>query len=554
MIQNRHYDYIIVGAGSSGCALAERLSRDSSVRVALLEAGKSDKSFLIGMPAGVRLLYEGATYNWKFRTTPQPELASRQIYIPRGKVIGGSSSINSMIAIKGARADFEDWAIASSAAWGPDNVFRMLGEIENAVGLPPEHREGRGLNGPIGLSRRLIGHELSQAYIAACERAGIARNEEGFNGKSQLGAGYFDVNIADGKRQGASMFLRLAAGRPNLTVLPRQFVRRILLEHGVAIGIVVQQGSGEALLRAEREVVLCAGAIGSPQLLMLSGIGPAEHLRNTGIATEADAPEVGQNLRDHLDCSIRWSTKGVETFTKYFRPYEGLVHSALSGTRYLATGTGNAATQGIEAGAFWSDGKSAEAEFQSHLVLALKWPPSGKHPRDGFALRVCQLKPKSVGEIRLASADPRDAPLIDPNFLTDPTDLEALADGVARSVEVIQNGEMRRYLNQVIDRDATSSDRKALLNWVRETAETVYHPVGTCRMGVDDRSVVDSSLRVRGIERLRVADASIMPTIPRGNTFTPTSASRCAKADSALARIAPIVFSDRSAPEVLAVS
>lgn len=518
MTKNSHFDYIIVGAGSSGCALAERLSRDNAVQVALLEAGKSDRSFLVSMPAGVRLLYEGAAYNWKFRTTPQPELASRQIYIPRGKVIGGSSSINSMIAIKGARADFEDWARATSPAWGPDNVFRVLREIENASGLPEEHRDGRGMDGPIRLSRRLIGHELSDAYIAACEQAGIARNDEGFNGESQLGAGYFDVNIADGKRHGASMFLKLAAGRPNLTVVPRQAVRRIHLERGIARGVVVQQGTSETLLQAESEVILCAGAIGSPQLLMLSGIGPSEHLRDTGIATVVDAPEVGQNLRDHLDCAIRWSTTGTATFTKYFRPYEGLVHSALSGARYLATGTGDAATQGIEAGAFWSDGQSSEAEFQSHLVLALKWPPSGEHPKDGFALRVCQLKPRSVGEIRLTSRDPQDAPLIDPRFLSDSTDLEALADGVARSAEVLQNGEMRRYLDQAVDRDATSTDRKTLHNWVRKTAETVYHPVGTCRMGADADAVVDSMLRVRGVENLRVADASIMPTIPRGNT------------------------------------
>lgn len=518
MKESGQYDYIIVGAGSAGCALAERLSRDETARVALVEAGNSDKSFLIGMPAGVRLLYEGAAHNWRFHTAPQQELASRQIYIPRGKVVGGSSSINSMIAIRGARADFEDWSNASSENWGPDNMFRVLREIENASVLPPEHRDGRGLEGPIKLSRRLIGHALSDAYIAACKRAGLAENREGFNGSSQLGAGFFDVNIADGKRHGASMFLRQAGGRPNLTVLPQRLVRRIHLERGVARGIVIQNGSSETLMRADSEVILCAGAIGSPQLLMLSGIGPATHLRETGIDTLVDAPEVGQNLRDHLDCSMRWSTKGVDTFTKYFRPYEGLIHSAFSGARYLLTGTGHAATQGIEAGAFWSDGQSGEAEFQSHLILALKWPPSGEHPRNGFALRVCQLKPESVGEIRLATSDPSDPPIIDPRFLSEPSDLDALADGVAFSADVVQNGEMQQYLDQIIDRDVISPDRKVLQNWVRNTAETVYHPVGTCRMGNDGDSVVDSSLRVRGVENLRVADAAIMPTIPRGNT------------------------------------
>jgi len=518
MKESGQYDYIIVGAGSAGCALAERLSRDGSARVALIEAGKSDKSFLIGMPAGVRLLYEGAAHNWKFHTAPQQELASRQIYIPRGKVVGGSSSINSMIAIKGARADFEDWRNASSADWGPDNMFRVLREIENASALPAAHLDGRGLEGPIKLSRRLIGHELSDAYIAACKRAGLTENREGFNGSSQLGAGFFDVNIADGKRHGASMFLRQAAGRPNLTVLPQRLVRRIQLERGVARGVVVQQGSAETLLRAESEVILCAGAIGSPQLLMLSGIGPAAHLRETGIEALVDAPEVGQNLRDHLDCSMRWSTRGVDTFTKYFRPYEGPIHSAVAGARYLMSGTGNAATQGIEAGAFWSDGQTSEAEFQSHLVLALKWPPNGERYRNGFALRVCHLKPESVGEIRLKSSDPRDAPIIDPRFLSEPSDLEALADSVAVSADIVQNGEMKQFLEKIIDRDVIRSDRKVLKNWVRNTAETVYHPVGTCRMGNDEGSVVDSALQVRGVENLRVADAAIMPTIPRGNT------------------------------------
>ena len=522
MTEGEHYDYIIVGAGSSGCALAERLSRNSSARVALIEAGRSDKSFLIDMPAGVRLLYNGAAYNWKFRTTPQPELASRQIYIPRGKVVGGSSSINSMIAVRGAHTDFEEWAAASSSVWGPENMYRVLREIENASGLPQNHRNGRGLDGPIKLSRRLIGHALSEAYIDACEQAGIARNDEGFNGESQLGAGFFDVNISSGKRYGALAFLLQAAGRENLTILPSLPVRRVHLERGTARGVVVQRGSEELLLCADCEVILSAGAIGSPQLLMLSGIGPADHLRQAGVDTKIDAPEIGQNLRDHLDCSMRWSTRGVDTFTKYFRPYEGLFHSALSGARYLLTGTGNAATQGIEAGAFWGDKTSNDAEFQSHLVLALKWPPSGTHHKDGFALRVCQLKPHSVGEIRLASADPRDAPIIDPRFLTSPRDLEALADGVARMAEVVQGGAMQAYLDRAIDTDALSSNREVLRNWVRNTAETVYHPVGTCRMGSDPDAVTDPKLRVNGVERLRVIDASVMPLLTSGNTNAPT--------------------------------
>lgn len=519
MKESAIYDYIIVGAGSSGCALAERLSRDATVRVALIEAGKSDKSLLIRMPAGVRLLYNGAAYNWKFSTTAQPELEARKIYIPRGKVIGGSSSINSMIAIKGARSDYEKWAAVSSPEWGPENMYRVLREIEDCSALPLECRNGRGQDGPIKLSRRLTGHTLSEAYIEACEQAGIGQNDEGFNGENQAGAGYFDVNIAYGKRHGASMFLKKANGRSNLTVLSGLPVRRVHLENGAACGVVVKKGSDEVLLRADSEVILSAGSIGTPQLLMLSGIGPSTHLRETGITPIIDAPEVGQNLRDHLDCSIRWATQGVDTYTKYFRPYEGLCHSALAGAQYLLKGTGSAATQGIEAGAFWGTDRPDQAEFQTHLVLALKWPPKGEqHPKNGFALRVCQLKPQSVGEIRLASADPNDAPFIDPRFLSHSKDLDMLADGVTRMVDVVESGAMRTYLDKAIDKDALSTDPEVVRRWIRKTAETVYHPVGTCRMGNDDSSVVDSALRVRGVENLRVVDASIMPTILSGNT------------------------------------
>ncbi|MEP2984087.1 MAG: GMC family oxidoreductase N-terminal domain-containing protein [Sulfitobacter sp.] len=519
MKESAIYDYIIVGAGSSGCALAERLSRDETARVALIEAGKSDKSLLIRMPAGVRLLYNGAAYNWKFSTTAQPELEARKIYIPRGKVIGGSSSINSMIAIKGARSDYEKWAAVSSPEWGPENMYRVLREIEDCSALPLESRNGRGQDGPIKLSRRLTGHTLSEAYIEACEQAGIGQNDEGFNGENQAGAGYFDVNIANGKRHGASMFLEKASGRSNLTVLSGLPVRRVQLENGAACGVVVKKGTDEVLLRADSEVILSAGSIGTPQLLMLSGIGPSTHLRETGITPIIDAPEVGQNLRDHLDCSIRWATQGVDTYTKYFRPYEGLCHSALAGAQYLLKGTGSAATQGIEAGAFWGTDRPDQAEFQTHLVLALKWPPKGEqHPNNGFALRVCQLKPQSVGEIRLASADPNDAPFIDPRFLSHSKDLDMLADGVTRMVDVVESGAMRTYLDKAIDKDALSTDPEVVRRWIRKTAETVYHPVGTCRMGSDDSSVVDSALRVRGVENLRVVDASIMPTILSGNT------------------------------------
>lgn len=519
MKESAIYDYIIVGAGSSGCALAERLSRDETARVALIEAGKSDKSLLIRMPAGVRLLYNGAAYNWKFSTTAQPELEARKIYIPRGKVIGGSSSINSMIAIKGARSDYEKWAAVSSPEWGPENMYRVLREIEDCSALPLESRNGRGQDGPIKLSRRLTGHTLSEAYIEACEQAGIGQNDEGFNGENQAGAGYFDVNIANGKRHGASMFLEKASGRSNLTVLSGLPVRRVQLENGAACGVVVKKGTDEVLLRADSEVILSAGSIGTPQLLMLSGIGPSTHLRETGITPIIDAPEVGQNLRDHLDCSIRWATQGVDTYTKYFRPYEGLCHSALAGAQYLLKGTGSAATQGIEAGAFWGTDRPDQAEFQTHLVLALKWPPKGEqHPKNGFALRVCQLNPQSVGEIRLASADPNDAPFIDPRFLSHSKDLDMLADGVTRMVDVVESGAMRTYLDKAIDKDALSTDPEVVRRWIRKTAETVYHPVGTCRMGSDDSSVVDSALRVRGVENLRVVDASIMPTILSGNT------------------------------------
>ncbi len=441
------FDYIVVGAGSAGCVIASRLSENPGIKVLLVEAGASDSSVLVRMPAGIRMLYNSPKYNWRFWTEPQKNLNNRRIYIPRGRVVGGSSSINSMVAIRGNAADYDEWAAAGLHGWGHTALQPYFRKVEDARQIDGGSDPRRGHSGPIRLAFGTVKHPISQALIASAIATGLPENN-GFNGASQIGAGFYELNIADGRRFGASKYLELAAGRKNLQVMTGQVVRRLLLESGRAAGIVIQRNGREVTLRAEREVVLSAGAIGSPQMLMLSGIGPADHLREMGIQPVLDIAAVGDNLQDHLDCSVRFEASEPTTFT----PYLGLVKGGLAGARYLLTGGGPAASQGIEAGAFWSlDGNTRIPEHQAHLILALKNPPPGERIQHGFAVRVCQLKPKSRGLLKLRSAAPADAPSIDPRFLSDEADLHSMRGGLERLREIVEQPAFRKHVRRTID-------------------------------------------------------------------------------------------------------
>ena len=511
------YDYIIIGAGSAGCVLASRLSEDPDVKVLLLEAG-APASLFVHMPAGIRVLYNSAKHNWRFWTEPQTHLNNRRIYIPRGRVVGGSSSINSMIAIRGNSWDYDSWAARGMPQWSFDSMLPYFRKIEDATQVKSGNDPRRGYSGPIRLSYGPE-RETAKALIASAVAAGLPENN-GFNGGSQIGAGFYELTIADGKRSGAFRYLERAKGRSNLTILPNYPVRRIVVKGSRACGVVVAHLGRETTISADREILLTAGAIGSPQLLMLSGIGPADHLKAFGISQVVDLPGVGANLQDHLDCAIRFEASQPTTLT----PYLGLLKGGLAGARYLLRGDGPAASSGIEAGAFWGpDRTSPLPEWQAHFILALRNSPPGERIAHGFAVRVCQLRPESRGMIRLRSADPNDLPAIDPRFASENADFVSLRDGIAEMCDIVMQPPFAHHIKRPIDAEAFAG-RASLEAWLRARAETVYHPVGTCRMGTDDDAVVDPNMKVRGVDGLRVVDGSVMPTLISGNTNLPIMA------------------------------
>ncbi|HMN15317.1 MAG TPA: GMC family oxidoreductase N-terminal domain-containing protein [Bellilinea sp.] len=513
------YDYVIVGAGSAGCVLAARLSEDPKVKVLLLEAGSPASSIFVHMPAGIRVLYTSPNYNWQFWTEPQSGLNNRKIYIPRGKVVGGSSAINSMIAIRGNPADYDAWAAQGLPEWGYESLRPYLRKIEDASGVTSQHNQDRGYSGPIRLSYGTLQHPISKAFIESAKSAGLPENN-GFNGPSQIGAGFYELTIADGKRSGAFKFLDQGKGRSNLTIMANCQVRRLALEGTRVRGVVIEKGGREVIIPAEREVLLTSGAICSPQLLMLSGIGPAEHLRSLGIKPVIDSAGVGSNLQDHLDCAIRLEASQPITLT----PYLGLIRGGLAGARYMFRGTGPATSQGVEAGAFWGPDKHSQwPEWQAHLIVALRNPPPGERVPHGFGIRVCQLRPKSRGTLRLRSANPLDMPAIDPRFLSDESDFVSMQEGVRQMCDIIDQPALQKLIKRKLDPDAFKSP-ESRKKWIRARAETIYHPVGTCRMGEDRDAVVDGKLRVRGVDNLRVIDGSLMPTVISGNTNLPIMA------------------------------
>ena len=510
------YDTIVVGAGSAGCVIAARLSEDPARRVLLLEAGGTDSSILIRMPAGVAKAIASPKYNWHYRTEAQAHMDGRRVYWPRGRVLGGSSSINAMVMVRGHPSDYDAWRDAGCAGWGYDDVLPYFRKMETNSRGPNAWRGG---DGPMHIADPEDASPIFAAFIEAGRQAGYPVCED-FNGAGCEGFGPFQLNIKDGVRWSAARaYLDPARGRRNLTIRTGAFVTGLSFEGARCTGVHVARGGGVETIEAG-EVILCGGSINTPQLLMLSGIGEADHLRSHGIAVVADRPEVGRNLQDHLEVKTKHRALLPVTMWKHAK----FPNYLWTGLQYLALRRGAARGQALEAGAFVRlDPNASSPDTQLHFINALAFDGATAADRGhGFAIDTTQLRPESRGTIRLRSADPAEHPAIDPNYLSTETDRRMMRDGLKLLREICAQAALAPYLGEELRPGPSVTTDAQLDALVRATADSIYHPVGTCRMGTDIGAVVDPrSMRVHGLAGLRVADASIMPTLVAGNTNGP---------------------------------
>lgn len=510
------FHYIIVGAGSAGCVLANRLSADPATRVCLIEAGPPDRNPMIHMPFGLAALAHMRWLNWGYETEPEAQLNDRQLYWPRGRVLGGSSSINAMIYMRGHPQDYHDWAKVAGDAWDWPQVRAIFKDHEDNQSLVDEHH---GQGGPLTVSDLPHPNPLSQAFV----RAGVECQLPGtgdFNGASYEGVGLYQVTQRRGRRfSAAQAFLVPVLDRPNLTLVTGAQVHRVSFEGRRATGVELRD---RTLALAEGgEVILSGGAVNSPQVLMLSGIGPGAHLQEMGLPVLHDAPEVGANLADHLDITVQAALNGREAigFAPSFLP-----RAIRAGWAYLRKGTGEFTSNVAEAGGFArSDPGRDRPNLQFHFIPAYLHDHGRRLSLGyGLTLHVCDLLPKSRGRISLGSPDPMAKPRIAANYLSHPEDLPTLLNGLKIARAITHAPSLARHIaRETLPGPQITSDAQLEAD-IRARAETIYHPVGTCRMGTDPASVTDPQGRVRGVEGLRVVDASIMPQIIAGNTNAPT--------------------------------
>ena len=512
------FDYIVIGGGAGGCAVAGRLSEDPRVSVCLLEAGKSDEQTLITVPICTAAMLPTKINNWAFETVPQPGLNGRRGYQPRGKALGGSSSTNAMVYMRGHRWDYDRWAALGNSGWSYQEVLPYFRKSEHNEDFQDEYH---GQGGPLNVANLRSLNPFQEIYLQAARQAGFKLNFD-FNGADQEGIGIHQVTQKNGERWNAARaYVRPhLANRPNLQVITQAHAKRILFAGKRASGVEFRQRGEARTLQARRELIVSAGSFQSPQLLMLSGIGAGAELQEFGIPVIHDLPGVGKNLQDHPDYVFNYTAKSLDLLGISVAGSLRLIRDI---RRYRRERTGMITSNGAEGGGFLRRSPDSPApDFQLHFVTGMIDNHARTlHLAHGYSCHVCLLRPKSIGTVSLASADPRKAPLIDPKFFDHPDDLEAMVDGFKLTRRLMDAPAFTSIRSGEIYTAGIDSD-DAIREELRKRADTVYHPVGTCKMGVDALAVVDPQLRVRGVEGLRVVDASIMPTLIGGNTNAPT--------------------------------
>jgi choline dehydrogenase len=511
------FDYIIVGAGSAGCVLANRLTADGKSSVLLLEAGPEDSHLWIHIPLGYGRLFKEKTVNWMYQTEPEPGLNGRNVFQPRGKVLGGSSSINGLLYVRGQHEDYDRWRQHGNLGWGYDDILPYFKKAEDQT---RGGNDFHGAGGPLPVSDWRQADPLSEAFVDAAAQVGVPRNSD-FNGATQEGAGFFQTTTRGGRRASAAVaYLRPAKARQNLHIETAALAERILFEGRRAVGVAYRAAGIPRTARARKEVLVSGGAFNSPQLLQLSGLGPAELLRQHGIDVVLDAPGIGHDLQDHLQVRVVMRCSQAITLNDIVNHP---VRKVMTGLRYFAFRTGPLTIAAGTSGAFVrTNPRLASPDVQIHF-LPFSTDKMGEklHPFSGFTASVCQLRPESRGSIRIRSADPAAPPEIRINYLASEVDRATNVEGLKILRKILRAPALAPYVVEEVDPGDKITSDEALLAYCRARGTTIYHPTSTCRMGNDPLAVVDQRLRVRGIDGLRVVDASVMPDLVSGNTNAP---------------------------------